>query len=96
MDVWLYQAKPSFDSPAMATREERLVVIQKIGFTLVGIGGLILIGWSVRGFFLAENIPLVIRIAVGAIGVGLLILIGSVVRDRVATARTEDFQEVKP
>ena len=71
-------------------------MIQRIGFALVGVGALILIGWSVRGFFLAEDIPLVIRIAVGAIGVGLLILIGSVIRDRVAAARTEDFQEVKP
>jgi hypothetical protein len=70
-------------------------VVQRIGFVLVGVGGLVLIGWSVRGFFLAEDIPLIIRIAVGAIGVGLLILIGSVVRDRVAAAKTEDFKEVK-
>ncbi len=68
---------------------------QKVGFTLVGIGVLVLIGWSVRDFFLAEDIPLLIRIAVGAIGVGLLILIGSVIKDRVAAAKTEDFKEVK-
>jgi urea transporter len=70
-------------------------VVQKIGFALVGVGGLVLIGWSVRGFFLADDIPLLIRIAVGAIGVGLLILIGSVIKDRLAAAKTEDFKEVK-
>jgi hypothetical protein len=70
-------------------------VIQRIGFGLVGIGVLVLIGWSVRGFFLAEEIPLIIRLSVGAIAVGLLMLIGSVIRDRVAAAKTEDFKEVK-
>jgi len=70
-------------------------VVQKIGFALVGVGGLVLIGWSVQGFFLADDIPLIIRIAVGAIGIGFLILIGSVIRDRLAAAKTEDFKEVK-
>lgn len=68
---------------------------QKVGFSLVGVGVLVLIGWSVRGFFLAEDIPLIIRIAVGAIGVGLLVLIGSVVKDRIAAAKREDFKEAK-
>ena len=71
-------------------------MIQRIGFALVGVGALVLIGWSVRGFFLAEDIPIVIRIAVGAVGVGVLILIGSAIKDRIAAARTEDFKEVKP
>ena len=71
-------------------------MIQRIGFALGGVGALRLIGWSVRGFFLAEDIPIVIRIAVGAVGVGVLILIGSAFRDRVAAAKTEDFKEVKP
>ena len=69
---------------------------QKIGFSLVGIGLLVLVGWSVQGFFLEDEIPLFIRISVGAIGVGLLVLLGSVIRDRMAAARSEDFTEVQP
>lgn len=68
---------------------------QKVGFSLVGIGVLVLVGWSVQGFFLDSEVPLIVRIAVGAIGAGLLILLGSVIRDRVAAAKTEDFREVE-
>ena len=67
---------------------------QNIAFGLIGIGVLILIGWGVRGFFMASDIPLLIRIAVGAIGVGILVLIGVVIRDRRDKAKTEDFKEV--
>ena len=67
---------------------------QNIAFTLIGLGILILIGWGVKDFFLAGDIPLLIRIAVGAIGVGVLVLIGVVIKDRVAKAKTEDFKEV--
>jgi len=69
---------------------------QKIGFSLVGIGLLVLVGWSVQGFFLEDEIPLFVRISVGAIGAGLLVLLGSVIRDRMAAARSEDFTEVQP
>ena len=69
---------------------------QKIGFSLVGIGLLVLIGWSVQGFFLESEIPLFVRISVGAIGAGLLVLLGSVISDRLAAAKTEDFTEVRP
>ncbi|NNC39347.1 MAG: hypothetical protein HKN80_01475 [Acidimicrobiia bacterium] len=71
-------------------------MIQKIGFSLVAIGLLVLVGWSVQGFFLESEIPLFVRISVGAIGAGLLLLLGSVVRDRIAAARTEDFKEIQP
>ena len=67
---------------------------QKIGFSLVGVGVLALIGWSVQDFFLASDIPLLVRIAVGAIGAGLLVLLGSVIKDRVVAVRTDDFKEV--
>jgi len=69
---------------------------QKVGFSLVGIGLLVLVGWSVQGFFLEDEIPLFIRISVGAIAAGLLVLLGSVIRDRMAAARSEDFTEVQP
>jgi len=68
---------------------------QKLAFTLIGIGILVLIGWGVQGFFIASDIPLLIRIAVGAVGAGVLVLIGVAIRDRLAKAKAEDFKEVE-
>ena len=68
---------------------------QNVAFVLIGIGVLALIGYGVKGFFLAGDIPLLIRIAAGAIGVGVLILIGVAIKERLAKAKTEDFREVE-
>ncbi len=69
--------------------------MMNLAFILIGLGILVLIGWSVQGFFAASEIPALIRIAVGVIGVGVLILTGVVIRDRVKKAKTEDFKEVE-
>jgi len=69
--------------------------MQKIAFILIGIGILVLIGWAVKGFFTASEIPLLIRIAVGVIGAGILVLIGVAIKDRITKAKTEDFKEVE-
>ena len=69
--------------------------MQKIAFILIGIGILALIGWSIKVFFMAADIPLLVRIAVGAIGVGLLVLIGVAIKDRLAKAKTDKFKEVE-
>ena len=68
---------------------------QNVAFTLIGLGILILIGWAVKGFFMAGDIPLLIRIATGIIGVGVLVLIGIVIKDRVTRAKKEDFKGVE-
>ena len=68
---------------------------QNLALILIGLGVLVLIGWAVKGFFAAGDIPLLIRIAVGAIGVGILVLIGVVIKDRLAKAKTEDFKGVE-
>ena len=68
---------------------------QNIAFILIGLGVLVLIGWGVKDFFMASDISLLIKIAVGAIGAGILVLIGVVIKDRVAKAKTEDFKEVE-
>ena len=68
---------------------------QNAAFILIGLGILALIGWGVKGFFMAADVPLLIRIAVGAIGVGVLVLIGVAIKDRLARAKTEDFKEVE-
>ena len=68
---------------------------QNVAFMLIGIGILVLIGWSVKVFFMESEIPLIIRIATGAIGVGGLVLIGVAIKDRLKKAKTEDFKEVE-
>ncbi len=68
---------------------------QNIAFTLIGLGILVLIGWAVKDFFMASDISLLIRIAVGAIGAGILVLIGVAIKDRLAKAKTEDFKGVE-
>ena len=69
--------------------------MQSAAFILIGLGILALIGWGVKGFFMAADIPLLIRIAVGAISIGVLVLIGVAIKDRLAKAKTEDFKEVE-
>ena len=55
----------------------------------------VLIGWAVKGFFMASDISLLIKIAAGAIGAGILVLLGVAIKDRVAKAKTEDFKGVE-
>jgi ABC-type uncharacterized transport system YnjBCD permease subunit len=68
---------------------------QNIAFALIGIGTLILFGWAVKDFFMASEIPLLLRIAIGAISVGILVLLGIALRERIAKARKENFKEIK-
>lgn len=68
---------------------------QNVAFILIGIGILVLIGWSVQGFFTSSDIPILIRVAVGIIGVGVLVLIGLAIKDRIKKAKTDDFKEVE-
>ncbi len=69
--------------------------MQNVAFILIGLGILALIGWSVQDFFMASDVPLLIKIAISAIAVGVLVLIGIAVKDRLAKAKTEDFKEVE-
>ena len=68
---------------------------QNIALILIGLGVLVLIGWSVKVFFMASDIPLLIRIAVGAIGAGVLVLLGIAIKDRMAKAKKDDFKGVE-
>ena len=69
--------------------------MQNAAFILIGLGILALIGWGVKEFFMASDIHILIRIAVGAISVGVLVLIGIAIKDRLAKAKTDDFKEVE-
>jgi len=69
--------------------------MQNAAFILIGLGILTLIGWGVQGFFMASDVPLLAKIAVGAVSVGVLILIGLAIKDRLRKARKDEFKEVK-
>lgn len=66
---------------------------QNIAYFLIGAGVLVLIGWGVKGFFLSDDIPLLIRIAAGVIGAGVLILLGIAIKDRLG--KKDEFKEVQ-
>lgn len=68
--------------------------MQNVAFILIGLGILVLIGWGVKGFFMAADIPLLIRIATGAIGAGILVLIGVAIRDRLKKALMRDLRYI--
>jgi hypothetical protein len=67
---------------------------QYAAFILIGIGLLALIGWAVQGFFTADDIPVLIRIAVGVMGLGVLILLGVAIKERIIRAKDDDFKGV--
>lgn len=69
--------------------------MQKLAFFLIIIGILLLIAVSVKGFFLSDDIPILIRIAVGIIGAGVLILIGVAIKDRIRKDKTDRFKEIE-
>ena len=69
--------------------------MQNAAFILIGLGVLALVGWGVQGFFMASDVPLLAKIAVGAVSVGVLILIGLAIKDRLKKAKKEKFKEVK-
>jgi hypothetical protein len=68
---------------------------QNVALIVIGLGVLVLIGWGIKDFFMASDIPLLIRIATGAIGAGILVLIGVVIKERIAKAKTDKFKEVE-
>ena len=69
--------------------------MQKVAFILIGLGILVLLGWSVKGFFMDSEISLLIKIAVGAVGIGVTILIEVAIKDRLRKAKTDEFKGVK-
>ena len=68
---------------------------QNIAFFLIGLGILALIGWSVQEFFMASDVPLLIKVAVGAVGLGVLLLLGVAIKDRLTKTKSDKFKEVE-
>ena len=68
---------------------------QNLALILMGLGMLALTGWGVKVFFMASDIPLQVRIAVGPVGVGILILTGVAIKERRTKAKTADCEAVE-
>ena len=70
-------------------------MLQNAAYILIGIGVVALLGWGIKGFFMASDIHVLIKIAAGAIGVGVLTLIIIAIKDRAAKAKKENFKGVE-
>jgi len=68
--------------------------LQNTVFIIIGLGVIVVIGWLARGFFIATDVLLWIRIVVGIVVVAFVLLFGMVIRDRINEAKKEDFKEV--
>ncbi|MFC1991031.1 hypothetical protein ACFLU9_02645 [Chloroflexota bacterium] len=70
-------------------------MLQNAAYILIGLGMVALLGWGIKGFFMASDIHVLIKIAAGAIGVGVLTLIIIAIKDRAAKAKKENFKGVE-
>ncbi len=68
--------------------------MQNVAFIVIGLGILVFIGWLARGFFMADEISLFVRIVGGIVAVAVVMLFGIVIKDRIAQAKKDDFKEV--
>ena len=73
-------------------------LVQKLGAFLIISGALVIVGYGAYNIFPAligaDDVPLIIRLAVTAIAIGFTILFCYVVVDRIRTSRSERFEEV--
>jgi len=69
--------------------------MQNALFIIIGLAILAFIGWVARGFFMAAEISLFVRIVVGVVAVAGVALLGIVIRDRIAQSKKDDFKEVE-
>ena len=69
-------------------------MLQNALFIIIGLSIIIFTGWMARGFFMAAEISIFIRIVAGVGTVGVVALLGLVIRDRIKQAKEENFKEV--
>lgn len=67
--------------------------MQKLAWILIGISIAGLMGWGAYAFLADDEIPLMVKIALGAIGAGVLILLGIALKDRLLR-KTDEFKEI--
>ena len=65
-----------------------------LGFCLVIVGILVVVGYMFYYFITTSDLPLPIRVAVPAVVVGFLILLASVGIDRYRATHKENFKEI--
>ena len=70
-------------------------MLQNALFIIIGLAILALIGWAARGFFMAAEISIFVRVVIGIVAVGGVALVGIVIKDRIKQAKEEDLKEVE-
>ena len=68
--------------------------MKALGFGLVVVGILVVVGYMFYYFVTADDLPMAVRVSVPAVVVGFLILLASVGVDRYRATRKDDFKEV--
>jgi len=72
-----------------------MAVWQKVAWVSIGVGTLVLSGWGLWEFVIADDIPLFVKVASIAVALGLVVMVGIVLKDRIKQARTDEFKEVQ-
>lgn len=68
--------------------------MQKLAWILIGISFIGLMGWGAYAFFADDEVPLMVKIALGAIGAGAFILLGIAIKDRLTKSKPDEFKGV--
>ena len=70
--------------------------MQKIGFGLIILGALGVLGLIVWGISEESSgeVPLFVWLIIGSIVLGVIVLLVAAIRDRIKQAKTENFKEV--
>ena len=80
-----------------STRETKVAV--RFGGLMILAGALVVLGYGVyyfsKAFFVADAIPLPIRVAVPAVVAGFLLVMGAVLLERLRSGKREKFEEVE-
>lgn len=68
---------------------------QKFAWGLIGMGTLVVTGWGLWEFLVADDVPLWVRVATAAVVLGAVVMIAFVLRDRLTRETTDEFKEVQ-
>ena len=78
----------------MASSESRSSPLLWIGGAILAVAAVVIGGFWVYGITTAENMPVLLMVALLAIPVGLAVLLVAAIRDRIIHKKKENFLEV--
>ncbi len=66
-----------------------------VGFTLIAVAALVLVGFTFFKIFTNPEIPMLEKVLVGLLGSGSLLLLASVLRQRLISLKSDKYRRVK-